>query len=139
MPPTVVSIQLCHAHAEPLVTVASVTAVAGAGLEGDLHKRPGSRRQVLFVDQEILDSFDLGPGVIREQVTVRGLDVQNLEPGLEVRIGGARFEVAKPCDPCELMDEIRPGLRAQLEGRRGRFLHVVEGGTFSAGDVIIVG
>jgi MOSC domain-containing protein YiiM len=139
MPPIVVAIQLCRAHAEPLVPVSSVNAVEGAGLEGDLHQRPGSRRQVLFVDQEILDELGLAPGVIREQVTVRGLDVQHLEPGATVRIGGARFVVAKPCDPCELMDEIRPGLRTLLEDRRGRFLSVVGSGTFATGDEIVVG
>jgi hypothetical protein len=34
------------------------------------------------------------------------------------------------------MEELKPGLRAQLEGRRGRFFHVVEAGTFAVGDAI---
>lgn len=136
MPPTVVAIQLCRAHGAPLEAVASARALLDAGLEGDLHARPGSRRQVLFVDHEVLDSLGLTPGTIREQVTVRGLGVQGLEPGVRIRIGTVRFEVAKPCEPCELMDEIRPGLRQQLADRRGRFLRVIEAGSFTAGDTI---
>jgi MOSC domain-containing protein YiiM len=34
------------------------------------------------------------------------------------------------------MDEIRPGLRALLEGRRGRFVSVLQGGSFAVGDPV---
>ena len=34
------------------------------------------------------------------------------------------------------MDEIRDGLRAELEGRRGMLARVVEGGTIGVGDAI---
>jgi MOSC domain-containing protein YiiM len=34
------------------------------------------------------------------------------------------------------MDELRPGLRQQLEGRRGRFVRVVEGGSVAVGDAV---
>jgi MOSC domain-containing protein YiiM len=136
--PAVVALHLCRAHAAPVQPVAAVSALLDAGLDGDLHARPGSRRQVLFVDLEILETLGLAPGTIREQVTVRGLGVQHLPEGTAVRIGTARFEVGRECDPCELMDGIRPGLRRELEGRRGRFLRVTGAGSFAVGDAIAV-
>jgi MOSC domain-containing protein YiiM len=38
------------------------------------------------------------------------------------------------CDPCELMEEIRPGLQAELEGRRGMLARVLKTGALSVGD-----
>jgi len=36
------------------------------------------------------------------------------------------------------MDEIRPGLQAQLEGRRGMLASVEQGGPVSVGDTLLV-
>jgi MOSC domain-containing protein YiiM len=38
------------------------------------------------------------------------------------------------CDPCHLMEEIRPGLQAELEGRRGMLASVVKTGSVNLGD-----
>jgi MOSC domain-containing protein YiiM len=46
--------------------------------------------------------------------------------------------VTHACDPCELMNTIKPGLQQELEGRRGRFVRVVESGSFAVGDAITV-
>jgi MOSC domain-containing protein YiiM len=40
------------------------------------------------------------------------------------------------CDPCSRMDEIRPGLQAELEGRRGMLARVLETGEVAAGDEV---
>ena len=48
------------------------------------------------------------------------------------------LEISEPCAPCSRMDEIRPGLRLQLEGRRGMLAVVVEGGIADVGDSIVV-
>ena len=40
------------------------------------------------------------------------------------------------CDPCHRMDELRDGLRSQLEDRRGMLAHVVDGGEITVGDEI---
>jgi MOSC domain-containing protein YiiM len=119
-----------------MLPVASVEALAGRGLEGDRHARAGSQRQVLLVEQEALDRLGLAPGTIREQVTVRGLELDALAEGDVLRLGSTRLVVAGPCDPCARMDEIRPGLRTLLEGRRGRFVSVLQGGSFAVGDPV---
>jgi MOSC domain-containing protein YiiM len=138
MPATVVALHLTPKSRAPLTPRTEVHALERQGLEGDRHARPGSRRQVLFVEVETLEALGLAPGAIREQVTVRGIRLDQLAAGTRVRIGGAEFEVAGPCDPCERMEEIRSGLRAQLAGRRGRFLSVVRAGSFSVGQPLVI-
>ena len=136
MPATIVALHLSTSSRAPLVPVPRVNAVLGAGLEGDRHAKPRSRRQVLLVEQEVLEEFGLAPGAIREQVTVRGLDLRTLVLGARIRVGDALLEVAGPCDPCARMDEVKSGLRKSLEGRRGRFVRVVEAGSFAVGDTL---
>jgi MOSC domain-containing protein YiiM len=38
------------------------------------------------------------------------------------------------CDPCHRMDELREGLRAELDDKRGMLARVVEGGEVAVGD-----
>jgi molybdopterin adenylyltransferase len=108
-------------------------AVAGHGLEGCAHANP-PRRDVLFASKEHLDAVGVEPGAIRENLTVAGVDVQRWEIGQRVRVGDAVFEVTMVCDPCERMEQLRPGLRADLDGRRGMLASVVEGGDVAVGD-----
>ena len=138
MPATVTALHLSTASRVPLAPVERVTALLERGLEGDRHAKPNSRRAVLVMEQEVLDQFGLGPGAVREQVTVRGLDLMRLGFGSRIRVGSAVLEVAGPCAPCSRMDELRPGLKVELEGRRGRFVRVVEAGSFAIGDTITV-
>ena len=120
------------------LSLADATLLEDSGLEGDRHARRHSRRQVLVVEEEVLNEFGLAHGAIREQVTVRGLALDGLVLGARLRVGGALLEVAGPCDPCARMDELRPGLQRSLEGRRGRFVRVVQAGSFAVGDAIQV-
>ena len=112
-----------------------VQAVAGHGFEGCAHANP-PMREVLFVSREHLDGLDLEPGAIRENITVAGDDVQAWEIGRQVRAGDALFEITMVCDPCHRMDELRDGLREQLDGKRGMLARVVEGGEVAVGDPI---
>lgn len=138
MSATVIALHLCKTSRAPLASVPSVNAVLETGLEGDRHGKRGSRRQVLLVEQEVLDEFGLDPGAIREQVTVRGLALDKLVFGARIRVGDAVLEVAGPCAPCARMDEVRAGLQQSLEGRRGRFVRVVQAGSFAVGDTLHV-
>ena len=110
-------------------------AIAGQGLEGCAHANP-PRREVLFVSKEHLDSVNVEPGAVRENITVDGDDVQQWPIGQRVRAGGAEFEITMVCDPCHRMDELRDGLRAELDGKRGMLARVVESGEVAVGDEI---
>ena len=136
MSPSVVALHLNTGSRAPLVAVTSVTAQPGRGLDDDRPRRPN--RALLLMEQEGLERFGLAPGAVREQVTVRGLTLADLAPGSRLRIGTAVLEAGGMCAPCERMNELQPGLRAALEGRRGRFFRVVEAGGFAVGDAITV-
>lgn len=110
-------------------------AVAGHGFEGCAHANP-PKREVLFASAEHLDSVGVDPGAIRENVTVAGADVQAWAVGQRLRAGAAVFEITMICDPCHKMDELRPGLRAELDGRRGMLARVVESGDVAVGDAL---
>jgi MOSC domain-containing protein YiiM len=109
--------------------------VVDDGLDGCAHRRPG-KRSVLFVAAEDLDAVGVEAGVIRENFTVLGADVMRWPIGQRVAVGEAEFEVSMVCDPCHLMEEIRPGLQAELEGRRGMLASVVTPGRVSVGDAV---
>ena len=114
-----------------------VQAISGYGFEGCAHANP-PKREVLFVSQQHLDGLQLEPGVIRENITVAGDDVEQWPIGQRVRAGGALFEITMVCDPCERMDQIRDGLRQELEGKRGMLARVVESGEVAVGDEIVL-
>jgi MOSC domain-containing protein YiiM len=105
------------------------------GLEGCAHRRAG-KRSVLFVAAEDLDAVGVEPGVIRENFTVRGGDIMRWPIGQRVVVGEAEFEISMVCDPCHLMEEIRPGLQAELEGKRGMLASVVKTGRVALGDSV---
>jgi MOSC domain-containing protein YiiM len=113
-----------------------VRALADFGLEGCAHAKAGSERQVLLVDRETLEAMDLQPGILRENVTTEGLNVNSLQMGQRLRIGEATLEVTMVCTPCNQMERIRPGLRKELWGRRGMLCRVLEGGILRPGDPI---
>jgi MOSC domain-containing protein YiiM len=114
-----------------------VLAIAHEGLEGCAHGNP-PRREVLFASKAHLDEVGVEPGAIRENVTVDGANVHEWPIGQQVRVGEALLEVTMVCDPCQKMDALRPGLRAEIDGKRGMLAHIVEGGEIALGDEILL-
>jgi MOSC domain-containing protein YiiM len=120
----------------PMEELSEVRTLDDTGFEGCAHARPASKRQVLLVDRETLESMDLPPGMIRENITTDGLNVNGLQIGQLIRVGEARLEVTSVCTPCGQMEAIRPGLRKELWGRRGMLCRVLDGGLIRRGDAI---
>lgn len=120
-----------RAAMEPLETAR----VVEDGIEGCAHRRP-NKRSVLFVAAEDLDASGVEPGTVKENFTVRGADVMRWPIGQRLAVGDAEFEISMVCDPCGHMDEIRPGLQGELEGRRGMLARVVRTGDVAIGDAV---
>lgn len=114
-----------------------VRALEDVGVEGCAHARPQGKRQVLLMDRETLDLFGLAPGIVRENVTTEGLDVNGLAIGQVLQIGEVELQVSAVCDPCEQIEALRPGLQAAMQGRRGMLCKVVRGGLLRRGDEIV--
>jgi MOSC domain-containing protein YiiM len=120
----------------PMEEIAEIRALEDSGLEGCAHARTGSPRQVLLMDSETLELMELQPGIIRENITTRGINVNGLATGQRLRVGDAQLEVSIACTPCDLLEKIRPGLRRELRGRRGMLCRVIAGGMIRRGDSI---
>ena len=120
----------------PMEEITEVRALPDSGLEGCAHARKGSPRQVLLMDSETLEAMDLRPGIIRENVTTSGINVNGLVAGQRLRVGEAQLEVSMVCTPCDLLEKIRPGLRRELRGRRGMLCRVIAGGMIRRGDSV---
>jgi MOSC domain-containing protein YiiM len=120
----------------PMEEVAEVRALQDSGLEGCAHARTGSPRQVLLVDSETLELMELSPGIIRENITSRGINVNGLDEGQRLQVGAAQLEVSMVCTPCDMLEKIRPGLRREIRGRRGMLCRVIAGGMIRQGDRI---
>ena len=126
----------CLTRGEAMQEFEEVLAVKNKGFQKCVHGRSGSSRQVLLMDMETLEEFGIPAGRARENITIRGIKLDALTLGQVLRVGEALLEVTKPCTPCHQMDEIRPGLKNELRGRRGLLCRVIEGGAIRRGDRI---
>jgi MOSC domain-containing protein YiiM len=140
MPPqaTVVNLQLCPGNRLPMESVTAAKAIKNLGLAGDRHAKADSKRQVLLIEAETLEKLSLRAGDVRENITTRGIALMELPLGTRLRIGEALFELTVECEPCNLMDQLRPGLKETLQGQRGMLACVAQSGTLSVGDPILV-
>jgi MOSC domain-containing protein YiiM len=119
--------------------------VVGEGLVGDgrhheKHRRP--HRAVSIQDLELLEElraegFPVGPGVMGENLTVRGLRVQERVPGARLHLeGGPVLELTEPRKPCYVLDAVHPALKQAVVGRCGFLARVIQGGRTFPGQAI---
>ena len=72
---TITNLHIARVKETPSDPVQTATAISNQGLEGDRSCKPGALRQVLVMDKETLQEFDLRPGQIKENITVQGLNI----------------------------------------------------------------
>ena len=137
MSATVVHLQLKPAEGAPMKVVQSATAITDYGLQNDANAGR-SKRQVLIIEREILDEFQLPIGEVRENITVQGIQLAGMVAGTRLRVGQALLEVTLDCAPCQFIEDKRPGLRAAMEGKRGTLFRVIEGGEIKVGNGVEV-
>jgi MOSC domain-containing protein YiiM len=134
--PKVVHLFRAPERRAPMEEIRSIHAMKDVGFQGCAHARAGGKRQVLLVDMETLAVLQLAPGIIRENITTEGLDVHDLAIGQRLQMGEVQLEVTAVCDPCEQMEAVRPGLQAEMQGRRGMLCRVLTPGTLRQGEQI---
>jgi MOSC domain-containing protein YiiM len=164
MSPVVVAVSLCSRYSFTKPTALEIRLIAGLGVEGDVHSgatvKHRSRmahnpqlpnlRQVHLVHEELHDElraagFHVGPGIIGENVTTRGLDLLGLPAGTRLHLGDAAvIEVTGLRNPCAQLDKYQAGLmNAVLEKADGKVIRksgimaiVLESGIVRPGDTI---
>ena len=138
----VVGLRVKLGRRQPMKQVEPMVFVAGGGIEGDMHFSDKPHQlgyQVLLMQEENLDALGLDQGVVSENVTTTGIDLQSLERDTRLGLGDeVVLRISKECVPCGLMDDIRSGLQKELMGRRGMLAAVEEGGSVSVGDSVRV-
>lgn len=123
--------------AMPMVSEEALVLVDGQGIVGD--KAFGSRkRQVLIVDEKIIQKFALSPGDLRENIISADLDLSELDSPSMIKIGEAILEVTGDCAPCDYMDNLQAGLQEKIRGERGILAVVRTGSEIRIGDPITV-
>ena len=134
---SITNLHIARVKGTPSDPVQEATALSGKGLEGDRSCKADNVRQVLFMDKETLDRFELEPGQIKENITTQGIDLTQAKAGQVFFIGDqVTMEVVGECEPCGKMDAIRPGLRDGLNHQRGMLAMVINGGPIKIGDTV---
>ena len=120
----------------------TVDGLEGDGHEHDKHWKP--ERAVSIQDLEILEELEtegyaVAPGVVGENLTVRGLNVQKLSPGNRLVFeGGPVLELTAPRKPCFVLDAVHPQLQHVIVGRCGFMARVRQVGRLHPGQRITV-
>jgi MOSC domain-containing protein YiiM len=121
----------------------SVNAIASFGLEGDHYKKSG-KREVTMIQAEHLEELSqvlgkpIPEGITRRNLVIRGVDLRSLI-NKNIKIGSAVFYCTGDCPPCKRMNEVLgDGAMIAMDGKGGITAKVVESGTLSAGDDVIM-
>ncbi len=121
--------------------------VTEAGLLGDAHDHEKHRtplQAISVIDMEDLEDleaegFDVFPGATGENLTVRGLSVDELAVGDRLELsGGTLLELSKRRQPCYVLDAIDPRLKTAIRNRCGFYARVIRGGAVAAGETVRV-
>lgn len=138
---------------------------AGLGIDGDVHQgatvKHRSRmrqdptlpnlRQVHLIHEELHDElraagFRVGPGMMGENITTRGIDLLGLPAGTRLQLGAdALIEITGLRNPCKQLDDYQQGLLSAVLARNadgtlvrksGVMAIVLKDGVVRAGDAI---
>src|SRR5512143_3612818 len=94
----IIHLQLKPAEGEPMRIVDRAEAIANFGLRDDANAGR-TKRQILIIERELLDEFQLPIGDVRENVTVEGIQLAGTPAGTRLRVGQTLLEVTLDCAP----------------------------------------
>ena len=128
----------------PMDEVATVDAIAGAGLVGDRYNSGSGKRGITLIQAEHLPVIaalsghgTVAPALLRRNVVVSGIPLAALK-GRRFRIGQALFEGTDDCDPCSRMEAaLGPGGYNAMRGHGGLCARILEGGAIAVGDSVV--
>lgn len=117
--------------------------VVDYGIEGD-RKGGNPKRQINIMSAETLadlaaSGYKTAPGEMGEQIVIRGVVVEDLEPGTQLQIGdGVVVEVLELRRGCKRFEAIQDERTADFAGRLGVLVKVVRGGSIRKSDSVRV-
>lgn len=143
--PTVISVNISPGGIPKTpIDVGKVTVdgITGDGHDHEKHITPLQAFNI--VDAEDIDDladagYNVYPGAMGENLTVRGLEIDDLSIGDVLRFsGGLVVELTKRRTPCFVLDAIDPQLKKDARGKVGFYGKVLEIAPIRAGETITV-
>ena len=130
---------------QPMLSLESVNAITGCGLEGDRYciDEPGEKsfENLTLIEQEAYDylatiDLELPTNALRRNLLTSGIELNPLV-GKEFMVGGVRCLGTELADPCSyIQGRTMPGVLKAMVGRGGLRCQILDGGTISVGDVV---
>lgn len=125
------------------VATERVELIAGHGIDGDKKAGKNPERHLNIMSREVLDQlaaegYDVAPGQMGEQIIVSGLDVNALQAGNLIHLGGAVAKVSKPHTGCAKFKTVQGHDPSEAAGRLGIMATVVASGSITVGDPVRV-
>lgn len=121
---------------------ATLDGLIGDGHAHAKHCRPDravSVQDVELIEQLAAEGYPVGPGIMGENVTLRGVNVQALAHGDRLHFdGGPALELATVRKPCYVLDAIHPDLEKAVVGRCGFLCRVIQPGMLYPGQRVVV-
>lgn len=148
--PQVVSIHIAEKGSGPMTPVARAHAVPGKGIEGDRYflktgtysAKPGSGRQITFVELEAIeavrrdDGVPLDQGETRRNIVTSGIALNHLV-GREFMAGEVTLRGVRLCEPCDHLAKLTgKKVLPSLVHRGGLRADILTEGTIRTGDRI---
>ncbi len=142
------SIFVAPKRGAPILSMESVEAHEGRGLEGDRYTRVANKwsdhHQVTLIESEHIEAFARatklahGLGDSRRNLVTRGVRLNDLV-GKRFRIGGVEMEGMELCEPCKLWAKrTHPEILPFFKGKGGLRARILNSGTLRVGDEVAV-
>lgn len=122
------------------VAVVNEPGIVGDGHNHDKHNTP-LQALCLFdipgIEELKAEGYPIEPGAIGENVTIDGMDVDELEIGDRLRFsGGVEIEITKRRNPCYVLDAIDKTLKKALIDRCGVYGKILHTGELRPGETV---
>ena len=140
---TVVAVCRSEVTGQPKSPVDGGILRAGHGLEGDAHAGTWHRQISLLAEADIelmrSKGLTLEPGAFGENLVVRGMDLQELQVGARLMLGGrAELQITQRGKQCHTRCAIYHQAGDCIMPRLGLFARVRRGGTVAPGDPLVL-
>lgn len=140
--PIVISVSLSSGGIPKLPQSEVHITFEGVYSDGRNHTKHNLRSRALSLfDEEIMlqlckQGYRITPGAIGENITLRNVRIQEMQPGTLLKLGDIIIRLEEPRKPCYVLDAIDEQLKDDIVGRCGYLASVIKGGTLTSGTTV---
>jgi MOSC domain-containing protein YiiM len=120
-------------HKHPMAAVDMLWATPD-GIDGQVTSPP--LRQVLLLEDDTLEDFNLQPGDLRENIIIRDFGLYHRPSGTVIQIGDVKIALTFHCEPCKIIGD-KVNLKA-IQHQRGYLGYFLNSGAIARDDRVEV-